>query len=132
VDCVDPDSLAAFWCDVLGYVVLDPPAGHASWAAYSAAVAAEPGEGWSVIVDPDDHGPSVLFHRVPEPKTVKNRLHLDIVLAPGAPTDETRPLVDAEVRRLVQRGATYVRTDDDGQDYYAVMQDPEGNEFCVG
>jgi hypothetical protein len=84
-----------------------------------------------MAVDPDSVQPSLFFHRVPERKTVKNRVHLDIRLAPGAPEETARPLVDAEARRLVGFGATHLRTDDD-DDYYAVMQDPEGNEFCVG
>jgi len=132
VDCADPQRLAAFWCEVLGYRIADPPLGYPSWAEFSAAVAAEPGEAWCRLVDPDDSGPPVLFHRVPEGKSSKNRLHLDVVLAPGQPPEACRPLVDAEAARLVALGATYVRTDDDETDYYAVMQDPEGNEFCVG
>ena len=95
-------------------------------------MAVQPGEGWAVIVDPDGHGPAVLFHRVPEAKVGKNRLHLDVFLSPGAPVEERRPLVAPEVDRLVALGATHLRTDDDGDDYYAVLHDPEGNEFCVG
>jgi hypothetical protein len=132
VDCSDPERLAAFWVDVLRYEHRGPPSGHETWSDFSRAAGVEPGEAWAMIIDPEGRGPSVLFHTVPEPKTGKNRVHLDIVLAPGAPTDRTRPLVDAEAARLVAIGAAHLRTDDDGQDYYAVMQDPEGNEFCVG
>ena len=133
IDCVNPDTLAAFWIEVLEYRLADPPDGLASWAEYSGSVAAEPGEGWSRIVDPEGRGPSVLFHSVPERKVAKNRVHIDIRVRPsGASDDVARPLVEAEVRRLVALGASHVRTDDDESDYYAVMQDPEGNEFCVG
>ena len=132
VDCHDPERLAEFWCAALGYELRKPPAGHRSWASYSEAVAVQPGEAWTVIVDPDGHGPGVLFHRVPEAKVGKNRLHLDVFLSPGSSAEERRPLVAPEVDRLVGLGATYLRTDDDGDDYYAVLQDPEGNEFCVG
>jgi hypothetical protein len=132
IDCEDPDRLAIFWAEVLGYQVRKPPEGHDSWGDYSKSVAVEPGEAWSMVVDPDGAGPSLLFHRVPETKMVKNRVHLDVVLAPGEDKETSRPLVDAEARRLVSLGATHVRTDDDEHDYYAVMQDPEGNEFCVG
>jgi catechol 2,3-dioxygenase-like lactoylglutathione lyase family enzyme len=132
IDCADPDRLAAFWAEALGYRLRRPPSGHDSWAAYSASVAEEPGEAWCMLVDPDGAGPPVLFHKVPEAKVVKNRMHLDLRVDPNATVDEARPLVDAETRRLVALGATHVRTDDDGHDYYAVMQDPEGNEFCVG
>jgi catechol 2,3-dioxygenase-like lactoylglutathione lyase family enzyme len=130
IDCEDPDRLAAFWAEVLGYRVSAPPSGYTSWSEYSRAVAGEPNERWSLLVDPDGVGPSVLFHRVPEPKVVKNRVHLDVHVTPRTGETTTRPLVDAEARRLVDLGATHVRTDDES-DYYAVMQDPEGNEFCV-
>jgi len=133
IDCADPDRLAAFWIEVLEYQLADPPPDFTSWPDYSRTAAAEPGEGWSRIVDPEGVGPSVLFHRVPEGKVGKNRIHVDIgVRPPGASDDIARPYVEAEVRRLVGLGATHVRTDDDESDYYAVMQDPEGNEFCVG
>ena len=133
IDCADPDRLAAFWIEVLEYRLADPPEGFASWSDYSSSVAAEPGEGWSRIVDPEGRGPSVLFHRVPERKVAKNRMHIDVrVRPPGASDDAARPFVEAEVGRLVALGATHVRTDDDESDYYAVLHDPEGNEFCVG
>jgi hypothetical protein len=133
IDGVNPDTLAAFWIEVLEYRLADPPEGFATWADYSSSVAAEPGERWSRIIDPDGRGPSLLFHRVPEVKVGKNRVHIDIrVRPPGASDEVARPFVEAEVRRLVSLGATHMRTDDDESDYYAVMQDPEGNEFCVG
>jgi catechol 2,3-dioxygenase-like lactoylglutathione lyase family enzyme len=116
IDCRDPDRLAAFWREVLEYRLQRPPAG----------------EEWAVVEDPLGVGPSVLFHRVPEAKITKNRVHLDIRVAPGADKATARPFVDAEVRRLIALGATHMRTDDDESDYYAVMQDPEGNEFCIG
>ena len=116
IDCHDPDRLAAFWSEVLDYPPRTPSAGS----------------DWATLEDPAGAGPSILFHRVPEAKITKNRVHLDIRLAPGIPPRTTRPLVDAEVSRLVALGATHLRTDEDETDYYAVMQDPEGNEFCVG
>jgi catechol 2,3-dioxygenase-like lactoylglutathione lyase family enzyme len=117
IDCADPDRLAAFWVEVLEYRLVKRLAG---------------GE-WTQIMDPDGVGAPVLVHRVPEGKVVKNRVHIDIrVRPPGASDEVARPFVEAEVRRLVGLGGTHVRTDDDEDDYYAVMQDPEGNEFCVG
>ncbi len=74
----------------------------------------------------------MLSHRVPERMVVKNRVHIDIRLGPGAPKGTSRPLLDAEVDRLILPGATQLRTDDDEMDYFAVMLDPQGNEFCVG
>jgi hypothetical protein len=117
LDCADPDLLARFWAGVLGYQREEPAEG----------------DDWSALVDPDGIGPRVLFHRVPEPKVVKNRMHLDVRIAGsrGTPKDRRRPLVDAEAARLASAGATHVRTVEDESDYFAVMQDPEGNEFCV-
>ena len=132
VDCANPERLARFWADVLGYQLEEPPSGYDSWSDYSRAVAG-PGQEWHAVVDPDGVGPRVLFHRVPEAKVVKNRLHLDVRAAGprGTPKEQRRPLVDAEANRLLSVGATLVRTEDDDDDYFAVMQDPEGNEFCV-
>jgi hypothetical protein len=132
IDCDDPDRLSMFWAAVLDYRLSAAPDGRASWAEYSRLVATQPGEAWSKIVDPDATGPALLFHRVAEPKVVKNRVHLDVRISPGEASETRRERVDAEARRLVSLGATHVRTDDDESDYYAVMQDPEGNEFCVG
>jgi hypothetical protein len=132
VDCADAGLLARFWADVLGYRVEHPPPGHQSWAEYSRAVGA-PGEEWSAVVDPDGVGPRLLFQRVPEGKVAKNRLHLDVRAGGprGTSREVRRPLVDAEVTRLVGVGATHLRTVEDDVDYFAVMQDPEGNEFCI-
>jgi hypothetical protein len=131
IDCDDPDLLASFWAAALEYRLFDPPSGHATWAEFSESEAVDAGEAWSMIVDPDGRGPSVLFHRVPEAKVGKNRLHLDVFLAPGEPRSVTQPLVDIEVRRLAALGAAFVRTSGEERDYYVVMRDPEGNEFCV-
>jgi glyoxalase superfamily protein len=132
IDCRDPGRLAAFWAEALDYQVADAPPGYADWAEFSRAMAGEPGEAWSRVVDGSGHGPPLMFHRVPEPKLAKNRVHLDVRLLPGAGKGDAKRAVDAEVSRLVALGATNVRTDEDESDYYAVMQDPEGNEFCVG
>ncbi len=132
VDCADPARLARFWADVLSYRLDDPPAGYPSWSAFSAAVG-EAGEAWSALVDPDGVGPWMLFHQVAEGKVVKNRVHLDVRVsgAGRVPPDERRRLVDAEVDRLVAAGAAHLRTVEDETDYFAVLQDPEGNEFCI-
>lgn len=117
-DAENPDRLAAFWAAALGYV-------------------AEPGyddpDGAS-IVDPDAKGPAIGFLRVPEGKTSKNRMHIDIRVAGEGPWDmaEREKLIRARVIDLVAAGATEVRQNhfDDVLDH-VVMSDPEGNEFCV-
>ncbi|MBB5960679.1 catechol 2,3-dioxygenase-like lactoylglutathione lyase family enzyme [Saccharothrix tamanrassetensis] len=132
VDCDDPARLADFWAAVLGYELEEPPGGFASWPEASRALGGAD-EQWNAVVDADGVGPRVLFHRVPEPKVAKNRIHLDVRAGGprGTPKPTRRPLVDAEVGRLVGLGATHVRTVEEADDYFAVMLDPEGNEFCV-
>ena len=109
VDCVDPYRQALFWSEVTGWSE-DP------------ADPNEPGDPEGRIVTPD--GISLLFIPVPEGKTVKNRVHLDL-----QPQDRTR---DQEVERLLAIGATLV--DDHRKPSgtgHVVLADPEGNEFCV-
>lgn len=132
IDCADPDRLAAFWAAVLGYAVAVPPAGYASWQDFSRAAGRE-GESWSAAVDPAGSGPRMLFHRVPEPKAGKNRVHLDVRVsgAGEVPAQTRRRQVNAEVERLQTLGGTHLRTEEDEHDYFAVMTDPEGNEFCI-
>jgi hypothetical protein len=135
IDCADPGALAPFWADALGYKLQDPPGDFDSWEAYLRAEGI-PEDEWnsaSAIVDPDGAGPRVYFQRVPEPKSVKNRLHLDIDVTGGrkTPIDERRSRVRAEVARLRETGATFVRETEEYGGIFTVMQDPEGNEFCV-
>ena len=132
MDCADPEALAAFWAEVLDYEVAAPAMGHATWREWSEAEAREPGEAWCRVIDPDGRGISILFHRVPEPKTVKNPLHLDVWVAPrGGSGEDNWPLVDGEVERLVGLGASVTRRVSEDDQCFVVMSDPEGNEFCV-
>ena len=134
-DCADPDRLATFWAAALHYKKQDPPAGFASWPDFLKAQGI-PQSQWnsaSAIVDPDGAGPRIYFQQVPEGKTVKNRLHLDLNV--GGPRsalhDERRRRVDAEVERLVQLGARRSRAVEERGEYWVNMFDPEGNEFDV-
>ena len=132
-DCADPDRLATFWAAALGYKKQDPPAGYPTWQAFLAAQGI-PEEAWnsaSAVVDPDGVGPRIYFQRVPEPKTVKNRVHLDVNVGANVPPAERREHVDAEVERLVEIGATKLRAVEQHSEYWVVMQDPEDNEFCL-
>jgi Glyoxalase-like domain len=134
-DAADPPALAAFWGELLGYVEQDPPEGFASWEAW--AVANDlPRERWGdydARVDPDGAGPRLYFQRVPEPKTAKNRVHLDLAVSGGrgAPPEERRRNVAAAVERAVAAGATKLREVDERDEHWVVLQDPEGNEFCM-
>ncbi len=85
VDCADPRALSLFWAEVLGYALDPPPPGSDSWEAALEAWGV-PEEHWndkSAVSDPDGRGPRLFFQKVPEPKRVKNRLHLDVRAAPG-------------------------------------------------
>ena len=132
-DCADADRMAAFWAVALGYQ-LQPPPGFETWKAWldHMGIPEDPGS-MSAVVDPEGKGPRLLFQRVPEPKQVKNRVHLDVNAGGGrdTPADERRARVDAKVAELVQLGATLVREAEEHGERWVVMQDPEGNEFCV-
>ncbi|MEX0173520.1 VOC family protein [Streptomyces sp. LMG1-1-1.1] len=145
LDAADPHAQAAFWAAALGYLEED----HDAHIRRLLDLGAAPSEatltlhedtdharlGWrdlAAVRHPDDpHDPvtggglgrRLLIQRVPEPKTTKNRLHLDLHPAP-----DTR---DAEVRRLEALGADVLRRVDEPSGSWVVMTDPEGNEFCV-
>ncbi|MFD3945472.1 VOC family protein [Streptomyces sp. NPDC058579] len=143
VDCAEPQRLVRFWAEALRYVPQPPPEGYASWRAYWEALGVPEeeltegaGDLPESIVDPKGVGPRVWFQKVPEPKAVKNRVHLDLKVGGGrdVPLALRRERVDGEVARLTALGATilYAMDEPHGMDYYAVvLQDPEGNEFCV-
>ena len=121
------------------YELEPPPAGFAAWDDYWREVGVpeeELGLGPDCIIDPGGGGPRIWFQVVPDAKTVKNRLHLDICASGGraaAPLAIRRQRVDAEAQRLAGLGATIVGSlAEEGLDHYAVaMKDPEGNEFDI-
>lgn len=134
-DATDPALLADFWALALGYTVQPPPEGFESWDEWAAAMEI-PEENWndaSAVVDPEVIGPRIFFQRVPEGKTAKNRLHLDVNVGGGhdVPIDDRRAMVNAEVARLVVAGASTIGPVEQRGEYWVVLADPEGNEFCV-
>jgi hypothetical protein len=117
-DATDPHRIAAFWAAALGYV---PELGY------------DDPDGASII-DSDGAGPAISFLRVPEAKTAKNRMHVDIRVAGEPPSDMAvrENLIRAKVAELTAAGATAVREESDGEHLdHVVMFDPEANEFCV-
>ncbi|MFF1556180.1 VOC family protein [Streptomyces sp. NPDC058279] len=134
-DCADPAAQAAFWAQALGYRVQPPPEGFADWTAALTAwgVPPELHNSRSAITDPDGKGPRVFFQKVPEGKTGKNRLHLDVRAAPGLTGDERMAALEVEATRLEALGGKRLyRLDPNGLDEgIIVMADPEGNEFCL-
>ena len=132
-DCADPERVARFWCEVLGYVVPPPPPGFDSWEDFNASLPPEHQGSAYACVDPDGAGPRLFFQRVPEGKTVKNRVHLDVRVGSGLVGDERLATLQAEADRLAALGGRQVRVfEADGVDEsFIVMQDVEGNEFCL-
>jgi Glyoxalase-like domain len=138
IDCADPELMARFWAAALGYEVEPPPPGFATWDDWRRDIGLPEsylGTGADSIIDPAGGGPRIWFHALPDTKTVKNRLHLDIHASGGRdlPLEARRQRVDAEARRLCDLGATQtVVMATEGMDHYAVgMRDPEGNEFDI-
>ncbi|WP_033217851.1 VOC family protein [Kitasatospora phosalacinea] len=130
-DCADPARVARFWCEVLGYES-NPPKGFDSWEEYEATLPPEERGSWSACTDPTGVGPRLYFQRVPEGKTVKNRVHLDVRVGTGLLGEERLAALEAECARLLPLGAVRVRLlYDGGDDSCIVMQDVEGNEFCL-
>jgi hypothetical protein len=106
VDCADPRRLAEFWAAVLDYTI-----------------SADSNDTEVEITAGPDTRPTILFARVPEPKTVKNRLHIDVNATGGADQQ-------AELQRLLALGARHVDVGQ-GEQTWHVLADPEGNEFCL-
>lgn len=132
-DCANVDRMAKFWAVALGYIEQPPPKGHDSWEAFATAVGIPEFE-WdkmSALIDPDGVGPRVLFQKVPEAKAVKNRVHLDVNIAKGVPPEQRHATVQTHVQKLVDAGGERAETIDEHGDYWVVMRDVEGNEFCV-
>jgi hypothetical protein len=107
IDCADHDTVVAFWLAAMGdYARVDVNEQYVAIASVEKAIGR----------------PAILFQKVPEPKVVKNRVHLDL----------RGESMTAEVARLIRLGATFIAERSLGDDVrWTVMADPEGNEFCV-
>jgi hypothetical protein len=104
IDCNDFPAMFTFWREALRYVPREP---------------AE--DGWVVLRDPKGRSVNVSLQRVPERRSGKNRLHLDLY------TDDQK----AEVERLLEIGATRHPRNAEPEEDFIVLEDPEGNLFCV-
>jgi len=102
-DCAEPERVARFWCEVLGYVVPPPPEGFATWDDFDRALPPERQGSAFACIDPSGVGPRLFFQRVPERKIGEPRtgLHLDLM-----PTVDTR---DRELVRLTGLGGVGLR-----------------------
>ncbi|CAG7651462.1 VOC family protein [Actinacidiphila bryophytorum] len=132
-DCAEPERVARFWCEVLGYVVPPAPEGFATWGDFDRSLPADRQGTAFACVDPTGEGPRLFFQRVPEGKVVKNRVHLDVRVGTGLVGEERLAVLEAECARLVALGAVRQRVlvADGFEESTIVMQDVEGNEFCL-
>ena len=135
-DCADPGALSQFWNDVLGYQFDRPPPPYESWEEALDAwdIPEENRNDASASVDPDGNGPRLWFQKVPESKSAKNRVHLDVRAAVGLNGDERMAALEAKCEELLALGAIRVARHEPEPPMslgFIVMQDPEGNEFCL-
>jgi len=143
-DAHDPEALSRFWADAMGYAN-PPPPGHElqpgqdpfdAWHDFlrDAGVPESQWNAASAAEDPDGDGPRLFFQQVPEGKTAKNRVHLDLRAAPGLQGEERMAALESECERLVALGATRVQRHEPAPPMsggHIIMTDPEGNEFCL-
>ncbi len=132
-DCAVPERVARFWCEALGYVVPPPPEGFTDWNEFDRALPVDKQGSAYACVDPEGVGPRLYFQRVSEGKVAKNRVHLDVRVGTGLVGAQRLAALEAECARLIPLGATRVRLlpAADGEESCIVMQDIEGNEFCL-
>ena len=131
VDCADAHALCEFWAAVMGYEVEHHEemiermlaAGYATDDDVTTFQGRRVWRGAAACSDPEGRGPRLLFQDVPEPKTVKNRVHLDLHVG-----EDRRA---AEVERLLGLGANHLWDGTQGPMSWVTLADPEGNEFCV-
>lgn len=130
IDCRDPHALNRFWAEVMGYEMEDHhdmigPLLEAGHAGPDDVIEIDGRRAWKTAAacrDPEGTGPRLLFQQVPEPKTVKNRVHIDV----HAGDDR-----DALVARCIELGATKLWDGRQGPYTWVTMADIEGNEFCI-
>jgi Glyoxalase-like domain len=132
-DAAEPEKLAEFWALALGYVIEPPPEGFESWEEFarSAGIPEEQFGEVSSRIDPVGEGPRLYFQRVPEGKTAKNRVHLDIQVGRGVKGERRKRLISEKVEQLVRAGASLAWENETLWGDSVVLRDPEGNEFCV-
>ena len=144
IDAHDPRALSVFWKEVLGYVHPAPPGVELgpgedplrAWDEFLEAndVPLELRNSSSALEDPNGIGPRIFFQQVPEPKTAKNRMHLDVRTATELRGEERMAALEARCEELVALGGRRLARQEPEPPLsigFVVMADPEGNEFCL-
>lgn len=144
IDAHDPARLSRFWAAALDYVIPGPPGVELAegtdpleaWDGFLAQIGVPPEQRntRSAVEDPAGVGPRVFFQQVPESKSTKNRVHLDVRAAPGLAGEERMAALVSEAERLTALGATVLARHEPQPPMDAghlVLADPEGNEFCL-
>ncbi len=139
IDCAEPERLVPFWCLALDYEPAPAPDGATTWRVWYLSVGiaeGELGDGDCAdqIRDPLGAGPPIWFQPVPEAKTVKNRVHLDVQVGGGrsVPVEQRQVVVRAKAAQLLAAGGVVLRELNEVEGHFGVtMRDPEGNEFCI-
>lgn len=129
LDCADAERLAEFWKPALDYEDEPPPPPYATreeWLAQFDLPEDDGGGAW--LHDPSGAGPRLALLEVPEPKTAKNRLHIDVCVSGEGTAEERWARIGAKVAVLEAAGGRVLRRE---QGHHVTMADPEGNEFCV-
>ena len=139
IDANDPAVLARFWAHALGYQPVPPTEPATTWHELYRARLGEVAAFDDRLFDPAGLRPPIWFQQVPEAKAGKNRLHLDLYPTGrdnALPMERRIEIVEAKVAELTGLGASvqHRTRHDDPEDptYFALMHDPEGNEFCIG
>lgn len=134
-DAKDPQRLAAFWAIALHYELELPPPEYDSWEEFAdkMGIPEEDRDKMAALVPKGKTGNRILFQKVPEPKTAKNRVHIDVPCGVDRhlPKLERLAGIEAKVAELVAAGGTEIGSRSEWGAVWTVMEDPEGNEFCV-
>jgi hypothetical protein len=134
-DAEDPRRLAEFWAIALHYELELPPPEYDSWEEFAdkMGIPEEDRDKMAALVPKGKTGNRILFQKVPEPKTAKNRVHIDVPCGVDRhlPKLERLAGIEAKVAELVEAGGTEIGSRSEWGAVWTVMEDPEGNEFCV-
>ena len=130
-DVHDLEVMSRFWALALDYEEELPPRGYSSWDDFAERNQIPPQLWRAAVVDPERKRPRLFFQPVPEGKTAKNRVHLDIRASAGVEGKDGRERARRHAQRLVEAGATVLHENEEPIGWCIVMTDPEGNEFCV-